>query len=549
LKSSYIKTFSIFIIIALGFLVYSNTFFSSFHFDDDLYIINDYAIRNIQNLFAIWKICPCRFIAFLSLAINYHFNHLDVLGYHILNLLIHLGTACFVWWLVLMTFASPVMKDEKITKHANSISLFAALIFVSHPVQVEAVTYIWQRTASMAAFFYIASLSFYVKSRLLKNPPLSYKEGPGELKTQQSFYYISSLIFAGLAMFTKENTITLPLMILLYEFSFLNIKKEINWNYLFPFMMTIFIIPETMFLTGSTRFQEIQSIVGGHEGITSFHYLLTQFRVMITYIRLLFLPIHLNLDYDYPIYKSIFRMPVLASFLSLATILYFAKRMFSKYRLISFSIFWFFITLLPESSILPQEDVIFEHRLYLPLVGFCILLVSSIYYLFERKTRLVFVILSLMVLFNSFLTYQRNKTWKNEIFLWSDVLQKSPHKARAYNNLGWAYYNQGSFDQAMSNFNKALEINPEYIFSYDDRGLIYSKEGRFTEAVAEYDKAIKINPYYAMIYDNRGQAFLKQGHYAQAISDFDRAIKLDPENGDAYNARAQALFLDSRKNK
>lgn len=545
MKSFYIKLLSILAIIGLGIIVYSNSFLCSFHFDDDAYIVNNFAIRNIKNLADIWNICPCRFITFLSIALNYHFHRLDLFGYHLFNLVIHLASACFVWWLVLLTFSTPVMKEEKISRHANIIALFAGLIFVSHPLQTEAVTYIWQRAASMSAFFYLASLSFYVKSRLLDS---SWQEeptiGPGAL------YYTLSLLTAVGAMFTKENAITLPLMILFYEFSFIRDKKGFNWLQLFPFLLTMAIIPKTIVLTLSARFQEIQSIVQGPGGISPLDYLLTQFRVMITYIRLLFLPLHLNLDYDYPVYKSLFQIPVLLSLLSLSAILYFAKRTFSKYRILSFSIIWFFLTLLPESSILPQADVIFEHRLYLPMVGFCLFLASGIFYLchceprrgeaiFTRTTKFLILILSFFIVFNSILTFQRNKIWINETVLWNDIVQKSSHKARPYINRGWAFYNQGDFTDAMSDFNKAIEISPELIYSYDDRGLIYARQGDLHKAISEYDKAIKINPYFAKVFYDRGHAFLELNNYSQALSDYNKAIELFAEYIDAYNDRGK----------
>jgi tetratricopeptide (TPR) repeat protein len=313
----------------------------------------------------------------------------------------------------------------------------------------------------------------------------------------------------------------------------------------------MFIIPQTMVLTKTARVQEIQSIVGGPGGISPMHYFFTQFRVMITYIRLLVLPFNLNLDYDYPIYKSFFELPVLTSFLCITAILYSAKLMFSKYRLLSFSICWFFLTLLPESSILPQEDVIFEHRLYLPMVGFCIFLASGIYYvslrgaliscevIFKRTTQFAVLILSLLIAFYSILTYQRNKIWINETVLWQDIVQKSPHKARPYINRGWAYYNQGNFAQAMSDYKKAIAISPEFIYPYDDEGLIYAKESNLTQAIAEYDQAIRINPYYAIVYYHRGLAYFKQNNYTQALSDYNNAIKLNPEYVDAYNERAK----------
>ena len=189
----------------------------------------------------------------------------------------------------------------------------------------------------MAALFYLASLCFYVKSRLYGRP-----QGAAKL------YYICSLITAIMAMFTKENAVTLPLMVLLYEFTFLNTKKKSSLEISFSLsFLLIFIIPVTLLFTKSQTFQDMHGDLMGPGGvITPMHYFLTQFRVMVTYIRLVFLPINQNLDYDYPIFKNIFELPVLISFLFLITIFYSAKRLFSKYRLVSFSIFWFFLTLI-----------------------------------------------------------------------------------------------------------------------------------------------------------------------------------------------------------
>jgi hypothetical protein len=340
--------------------------------------------------------CPCRFITFLTLALNYHFNQLNVFGYHLFNLAVHLGCAVLVWWLTLLTLSTPAMKENKIARHDDIIALFAGLIFVSHPIQVEAVTYIWQRTASMAALFYLASLCLYVKSRLLRNSP------KGEV-----IFYTGSLLMAIMAMFTKENTITLPLMILLYEVSFFEVKKIFNWKRITPFLLTLFIIPATMLLFKNDRFQEIQGVIKGPGGISPIHYLLTQFRVMITYIRLVFIPLNQNLDYDYPILKNFFDLQVLISFVSLTAILFWAKQLFAKYRLLSFSIFWFFLTLLPESSILPLKDVIFEHRLYLPMAGASMFLVSGIYYLLGKNDlKTMIKLLVILIASYSILAYQ-----------------------------------------------------------------------------------------------------------------------------------------------
>jgi protein O-mannosyl-transferase len=572
LKSIFTKPLSIFLITCLGIIVYSNTLHCSFEFDDFVYIINNFNIRNLHNFLNIWEFYPCRFVTFLSFAFNYHFNGLNVFGYHLFNLSVHLISAILVWWFTLLTLSTPAMKEQKIAHHADSIALFIGLIFVSHPIQIEAVTYISQRTASLATLFYIASLCFYVKSRL--------PEPTKPIAGLNKFYYFCSLLTAIVAMFTKEITVTLPLIILLYEFSFLKVKKSLNWKYLPPFLITLFIIPLTILFTKSKSFQEIQVIAGGPTGISPIHYFLTQFRVIVTYIRLVFLPLNQNLDYDYPIFKSIFEWPVLISGLFLITILFGAKHLFSKYRLVSFSIFWFFLTLLPESSFLPAKDIIFEHRLYLPLVGYSMFLVSGIYYFFEKDNiKTIVKILAVVVIFYSFLTYQRNKVWENGFTLWDDAVQKSPHKARPYNGRGLAYYDQGKFTQAISDFDKEIALDPNFAEAYGNRGDVYSDQGEYTQAISDFTKAIEINPQFAGVYNNRAGIYLKQnninqaisdinkaielypkfavaynnlgnihstqGHFSQAISDFNKAIEIDPNYIEAYNNRERVYYLQN----
>jgi tetratricopeptide (TPR) repeat protein len=258
-------------------------------------------------------------------------------------------------------------------------------------------------------------------------------------------------------------------------------------------------------------------------------------------------PFHQNLDYDYPISKSIFELPTLFSFLFLAGLLCWAKWLFSKYRLVSFSIFWFFLTLLPESSFLPIHDVIFEHRLYLPLAGYSIFLVSGAYYgiglLFRRGFRMTIGILTIIVIFNSVLTYQRNKVWKDEFTLWGETIQRAPHKARPYINRGLAYYKQGNFIQAVFDHSKALVLKPESVKGeYYNRGLAYYGQDNFTNAISDYTQAIKLDPKYEDAYYNRGNAYFKQGNFVQAIADYNKAIVLNPRDEDGYNNRGLAYF-------
>ena len=549
--------FPIILISCLGIIVYSNAFFCSFHLDDIPSIVQNTFIRNIFDLHHLWDFLPRRFFLYLSLAFNYRFNGLDVFGYHLFNLIVHLISAVLVWWLVLLTLSTPVMKGDRISRHVNTIALFAGLIFVSHPIQTEAVTYIVQRAASMATMFYLASLCFYVKSRLMQESVIARSAFQRSEATKQSFkkiaslpmvarndtvrklYYISSLIAAIMAMFTKEIAITLPLMILLYETYFLRNKKYLNWKPLIPYLFILFIIPITMYFTESPQAQHLRGVqADGPAGISCMHYLFTQFRVMVTYIRLICWPIHQNLDYDYPISKSIFELPVLSSLLFLASILYLAKFLFSKYRLVSFSVLWFFLTLLPESSIFPIRDVIFEHRLYLPMVGYGLFLTSASFYILEKNgAKVMVILLSMVIACYSVLTYQRNKVWKDEITLWNDVVARSPHKARPHYNRGSFYLKEGDLIRAMADLNKAIEIDPNYAEAYNNRGNVYYREDNGSQALRDYNKAIEMKSYYAEVYTNRGNLYKSQGNLTQALSDYTSAIELGANFSDVYDNR------------
>ncbi len=337
-------------------------------------------------------------------------------------------------------------------------------------------------------------------------------------------------------MFTKENAITLPFMILLYEFCFFKIKKELNWKPLVPFLFIFLIIPLTWFFSEGERVQARLSFATHH--ISSLQYLLTEFRVIFTYIRLAFLPLNQNLDYDYSLSKSIFELPALFSFIGLIAVLYFARQMFAKYRLISFSILWFFLTLFPESSFFPFGDVIFEHRLYLSLAGYGLFLVSGTYYILGKKSFPAMVIfLGMVIACNSILTYQRNTVWKDEFTLWNDTVQKSPNKARPYNNRGSVYSEEDDLVQAMLDCSKAITLNPNYAEAYYNRGLIYDKQGNFTQALSDYNKAIELNPSYPEAYNNRGVTYANQDNITQSISDYSKAIGLNPNYAEAYNNR------------
>ena len=474
-----------------------------------------------------------RFVTYVSLAFNYHFHKLNVFGYHLVNLLIHLCSGILVWWLALLTFTAPVLKEKKLKQNARLAAFFTALIFVTHPLGTQAVTYIVQRAVSLASLFYLLSLCFYIKARLSQQGK--------EKSAKGSWYYFGSLLAAILAMFTKEMTITLPFMILLYENYFLKEKKT-PWKTLAPFLAALVIIPLTMALTKSVNFAQMHRVIE----VTLVHispgqYLLTQFRVFLTYIRLLFVPINQNLDYDYPVAKSLFEFPVLASLLILVLILFVAFRLRFRYRLLSFGVFWFFLTLLPESSVIPIKDVIFEHRLYLPMVGYSLFIVSGVFYLFQnRSIKWVILIFSLLVMGYAIKTYNRNMVWKDERTLWNDAVLKSPNKQRPHHNRGKAYQAEGKYAQAILDYNRAIQIDPTVLDTYNNLGNAHQGVGDFDQAVSDYTKALGINPLNDVAYYGRGNALGAKHDFTRAISDFNKALELKPGNLNAYNDRGNA---------
>jgi protein O-mannosyl-transferase len=161
----------IFLIAALGFFAYSNTFYSPFLFDGRSQIIDNPVIQDLKNFISDRKGYdhnPRRFIGYLSFALDYYIGGFDVIGYHIVNLLIHIANALLAYFLVLLTSRTPSMRQSADSSPPASalIALFSALLLVSHPIQTQAITYVIQRFASLATFFYLLSLIMYIKGRL-----------------------------------------------------------------------------------------------------------------------------------------------------------------------------------------------------------------------------------------------------------------------------------------------------------------------------------------------------------------------------------------------
>lgn len=511
--------FAIIFLALTGCLVYSNTFLSPFHFDDYFSIVANTSIGTFQGFKEVWNFWPTRFLAYYSLAMNYRYGKLDVTGYHWFNLVVHIISGILVWRLTLMILSSPGLQSPAGNKRVRILALLSGLLFVVHPIQTQAVTYIIQRTTSLAALFYLAALCFYAKARILQYA--------NNLSLAQNIFYCCSLITATAAMFTKETAITLPFAVMLYEFCFFKKGGSINWKPVIPFLPMLFIIPLTMLFTHSVNFLELHRAIEPASDISPLNYLLTEFRVLATYLRLLFLPFNQNLDYDYAIAKSLTELNTLASFSLLVVIFVIAVKLFRRHRLISFSIFWFFLTLLPESSIIPIKDVIFEHRLYLTMFGYSLFAVSIAFYFYNSKSaKAVLAVLIAVTVSYAALAYKRNFVWQDELSLWNDTIYKSPGKARPYNERGFVYLLKGNYERAVIDFTKTLEIDPKYVSAYNNRGITYIRKEDYKQAIFDFSEAIKIETKYAPAYSNRAVAYFYCHEYEKAWEDLNKATAL-----------------------
>jgi len=526
----------IFTILTAGILAYSNSFDCSFHFDDAN--VFDSKVTNDSATIIDWfRFSPSRPIGMLTFAANYNLHRLDVWGYHLVNLIIHLINALLVYWLARITLSSPVMKDESISKHKTVIAFLTGLLFVTHPLATQSVTYIAQRFALLATFFYLLSLSLFIRGSLWQG------------NRNISLLFFGTSIFSSICgMLTKEIVFTLPFAILLYDYFFLKATpwklKMRDRSLVISFIMLVIFTLLIFRVRSLDMFNTVEPGQGYSYSISMKEYFFTQFRVILTYIRLFILPVNQNLDYHYPISTAFFHMKTFFSFLALLGIALTGIFLFKKYRLISFGIFWFFLTISVESSIIPiSQNVIFEHRTYLPSFGFFIAFVGAFFYFFREKyLRIAIIALLFIVFVNTVLTYQRNRIWKDDYTLWADCLKKSPSKARVNNNLGLALLNQGKTEESIVLFSNAIRITPGYIVPYINRGLAYSKIERYQKAIDDYNKAIPMKSDVDEIYNNRGTVYDKLGQYQQAINDYKKAISLKPTQASAYNNKGIVYY-------
>jgi tetratricopeptide (TPR) repeat protein len=574
---SVIKIFSIVLLfVAMVALIYSNILEAPFVLDDTIRIQDNPHIR-ITNLSikeivkAGWNKASAstRPIGNITFALNYYFHQYNLKGYHIVNIVVHTCAGFFLFLFIKTTLSIFPLRS----KYNNPvlIALFATLIWLVHPVQTQSVTYIVQRLNSLAAMFYVLSFWLYVKGRLsqkqnfrelkpdkiakIKAQPIKGNTKPPtpDPRPPIPYYY---LWFAGsvlawiLALGCKQNAAMLPFFIVLYEWYFFQdldkkwFKRHLKYV-LGVFVLFLFI---SIIFLGFSPWKKISNIGDyAKKEFTIKERALTQPRVVIYYLSIIILPhpSRLNLDYDFPLSHSLIDpITTLLSLCIIVGLLGLAIYMAKKERVLSFCILWFLGNLVIESSLIPLA-IIFEHRLYLPSMFVCLMVVIWIFRLLNQKWLGVALLCAVALLF-SFWTYARNRVWADRVALWEDCVEKSPNKARPHFGLGRALAAQSRLSEAIDQYFEALRINPDDPDTKNNIGNVLSKQGKENEAIHYFSEALRIDPKHLLANYNLGSALAEQGKNDEAKKYLSEALRLNPNYGQAHNNLGNVLVVEKK---
>lgn len=542
------------IILLTGLAAYLNSLHGPFHFDD-------LGITDKSYLWPRAFASGPRQLVDLTFVLNHLLHGQNVFGYHLVNVAVHLTAALALYGLVhsLLTALSvsfpppPGPLAEEMLFIRRFIPFASALLFVCHPVQTQAVSYIVQRYASMAALFYLCSLLAFIRARL------------AALQRQQrrKVWALSlvSLLFAVMAVRCKEIAYTLPLMLVVAEiflFRGVLLRKRLLTGGLAFLLLALALSLIAQHGPGGMEnlLFTIQHSTKEELTYARSDYLLTQFRVVASYLRLLILPVNLNLDYDIPLQKSLFSGPVLSSLLLHLTLLAAALALFIRsgrllsekpgysglcQRLISFGIVWFYLALAVESSFIPILDVMFEHRLYLPSGGGFLVMAAAAAFLAAPRLSLhkpAWFALAVLCCILTITTIQRNRVWNDDLLLWEDTARKSPNKARVLANLTAAYIRGGMPEKALPLLIRTLELAPGFTDALNNTGGLldilgiykgrYDNGRRFVQGTRTIDMR-QYNQWFANSQNNLGLLYEYSGNLAAAHQHYGAAVTFAPD--------------------
>lgn len=534
----------ILLLIALCLVSYARTFDVPFILDDFAYIENNPLIRSLSNFFNKRRTFEtfashpgmledtlnsfiARPMSYLTFSFNYYIHGVKITGYHLVNILIHTLNSILVYLLVRTSIYLLCNKYDQSTPSATSLdaqktAFLTASLFAVHPLMTNSVTYIIQRMTSLVALFYLASILLYAYYYCCRNTP------------RKKVFYCLSVISCGTAMLTKESAFTLPAMLTLYDLFFCQrtrIKRIIS---MLPFFLTMVIIPlNVLGLQNSETSQSQNKLISSLNSInfmkvTSWEYLLTQFRAVAFYIKLLLMPFGLSLQHDFRVSHSLTDADVLLSLLLHAAFIGYGIYLIrtikrgSKSHIVNtlsaFGIFWFYIALLVESSVIPLNEMAVEYRTYLPSIGLFLFGVCIITKLFNKLnvTATEYVVWIPVICLLMYLTMSRNEVWRKPDEFWKQTISLYPKLARPYANLADYYINRGAFMEAARVYETSIQEIPNEAELHYELGNVFILAKDYESAIYELTQAMFIKPEYIKTYESMARAYVFTGRYEQA---------------------------------
>ena len=564
-----VRFFAFLILAAILLLIYNNSLHSSWHLDDRPNIVNNYYLHldslhqdKIVKTFFTDPHNPeqlneklYRPVACFTFAMNWYFGQDNVFGYHVVNTLIHILTAFFLFLFILNLFETPNLKN-KYLGNPVVIAFLASILWAANPIQTQAVTYIVQRMAQLAALFYILGLCAYLKGR-----------SSNSIK-KRILWFVFCMASYLLAVNSKPNAIIMPLSVMLIEISFFQnlADKQVRKNNFIAVSVLaglLFLLCSLVFFNGNPS-----SFLDWYHTrtFTLTERLLAQPRVILFYLSQIFFPVpsRLSIAHDIILSSSLFRpWTTIPSILIIFFLIVFSVLQIRKKPILSFSILFFFLNHVIESSILAFE-IIFEHRNYLPSFFLFLPIACLLDYLlitYKRKNitlygLTIFFIIALVALFGTS-TIIRNQAWKNDITLWSDAISKAPNDARASNiiaiKLAWGdnSTHPNRYDMALKLFEDSLEKHfpSSYVEAdiYGNMALIYFHQKNEPEkAFGHFKNALEIHPENLKIRRDFVNALTIQRQFEEALEHVDILLKRNSTNGIYQNLKGHILLWQGK---
>ncbi len=543
----------------LVFLIYCNTFRSSWHFDDfpnivlNPYLkISDLEPETLFNTFFASRKDGFylqsklyRPLACLSLALNWYVGQDSVFGFHLVNLLIHLVTGFFLFLTISNIFKSPNLSGKYQGSH-YFVALLTATLWAVNPIQTQAVTYIVQRMAAMAAMFYILGIYFYIKGRL---QPSHWK---------QYAFFLACLLSYGCALGSKENATTMPIAIILLEVIFFQdlscarTQRRILWITTATGLGMV-VLGTLVFLQGDPL-GFLKSYA--ERSFSPLQRLMTEARIIIFYLSLIFYPVptRLSIEHDIALSTSVVSpWTTLVSLILISVLIGLGISQARRRPILSFAILFFFLNHMIESSIIGLE-LVFEHRNYLPSLFIFFPVAAGIkqlldYYRDHQRLmhHVVVSFVTLVVMGFGIGTYVRNMAWSTEKSLWEDAMQKAPYSKRPYHNLAWSHYwRNGQYDKAVEFYEKSLDLRTHANIGrarvINNIANIHFIKGDIHKASEMFHEAYRLYPHYALFQLNLAKAKAKTGEWQTARVLLDKILLRAPNHRQALALKGQVLF-------